>query len=170
MIRKEDVFPIGTINKPHGIGGEVSFTFTTDVFDTAEAEFLILEMDGILVPFYIEGYRFRSDNAALLKLEGIDNEAQARELAGHTVYMPTTYQEHLGEADVTLDYFVGFMLVDQHAGTLGPITAVDDSTQNVLFQVDRDGEELLVPASDDFITRIDPDGRRIYVQLPDGLV
>ena len=61
MIRKEEVYKIGIFNKPHGIHGELQFTFTDDVFDRAEAEYVICMMDGILVPFFIEEYRFRSD-------------------------------------------------------------------------------------------------------------
>ncbi len=32
MIRKEDVFKIGVLRKPHGINGEIGMTFTDDVF------------------------------------------------------------------------------------------------------------------------------------------
>ena len=60
MIRKEEVYKIGIFNKPHGIHGELSFTFTDDIFDRVEAEYLICLLDGIFVPFFIEEYRFRS--------------------------------------------------------------------------------------------------------------
>ena len=39
MIRKEEVYKIGIFNKPHGIHGELSFTFTDDIFDRVEAEY-----------------------------------------------------------------------------------------------------------------------------------
>lgn len=64
MIRKEEVYKIGIFNKPHGIHGELSFTFTDDIFDRVEAEYLICLLDGIFVPFFIEEYRFRSDTTA----------------------------------------------------------------------------------------------------------
>ena len=54
MIRKEEVYKIGIFNKPHGIHGELSFTFTDDIFDRVEAEYLICLLDGIFVPFFIE--------------------------------------------------------------------------------------------------------------------
>ena len=41
MIRKEEVYKIGIFNKPHGIHGELSFTFMDDIFDRVEAEYLI---------------------------------------------------------------------------------------------------------------------------------
>ena len=59
MIRKEEVYKIGRLGKSHGVKGEVSLQFTDDVFDRVEAEYLILDIDGILVPFFMEEYRFR---------------------------------------------------------------------------------------------------------------
>ena len=78
MIKKEEVFKIGILNKPHGVKGEIGFTFTDDVFDRVDCDYLILLLDGILVPFFIEEYRFRSDNVALVKFEGIDTAERAR--------------------------------------------------------------------------------------------
>ena len=54
MIRREDVYKIGKLGKVHGIKGEISFLFDDDVFDRADADYLILDIDGILVPFFIE--------------------------------------------------------------------------------------------------------------------
>ena len=50
MIREDDVYKIGRIGKPHGIGGEVTLRFSDDVFDRVDAEYLVLMVDGILVP------------------------------------------------------------------------------------------------------------------------
>ena len=52
MIKKEDLYRIGIFNKPHGVRGELQFSFTDDIFDRVEADCLICLMDGIFVPFY----------------------------------------------------------------------------------------------------------------------
>ena len=54
MIKKDEVFKIGIFNKPHGVKGEISFTFTDDIFDRVECEYLVCLLDGIFVPFFIE--------------------------------------------------------------------------------------------------------------------
>ncbi len=89
MIKREEVYKIGIFNKPHGIHGELSFTFTDDIFDRVEAEYLICLLDGILVPFFLEEYRFRSDTTALVKLEGVDTAERARMFS-----TPSTASEH----------------------------------------------------------------------------
>ena len=54
MIRSEEVFYIGKVSKFRGIQGEVEILFTDDAFDRGDAEYLVLEMEGILVPFFWE--------------------------------------------------------------------------------------------------------------------
>jgi 16S rRNA processing protein RimM len=169
MIRKEEVFKIGVINKPHGVKGEVSFTFTDDIFDHVDCDYLILLMDGILVPFFMEEYRFRSDNVALVKFEDIDTAEQARKFTNVEVYFPKKFMDE--QEDVTSwNFFIGFRVEDVHHGYLGEITDVDDTTINVLFSIEKDGEELLLPAHEEFIIDLDREKKVMKVDVPDGLI
>ncbi len=169
MIRKEEVFKIGVINKPHGVKGEVSFTFTDDIFDRVDCDYLILLMDGILVPFFMEEYRFRSDNMALVKFEDIDTAEQARKFTNVEVYFPKKFMDE--QEDVTSwNFFIGFRVEDVHHGYLGEITDVDDTTINVLFSIEKDGEELLLPAHEEFIIDLDREKKVMKVDVPDGLI
>lgn len=170
MIRKEEVYKIGVFNKPHGIHGELSFTFTDDIFDRVEAEYLICLLDGIFVPFFLEEYRFRSDSTALVKLEGVDTAERARMFTNVEVYFPVEHAEDVGTDELSWNFFVGFRMEDVNHGKLGEVTDVDTSTINTLFVVDYEGEELLVPAQEEFIVNIDQKHKAITVDLPEGLL
>lgn len=172
MIRTEDVYRIGRIGKPHGVKGEVSMTFNDDVFDRVDSEYLILSVDGILVPFFFEEYRFKSGETALVKFCDIDTKEQAQELTGCDVFFPKSLSDR-EEGELTFEEFVGFSLIDSdHDNRLiGTISAVDESTVNVLFSVTTpEGNDILIPASDDFVTGIDTGKRQISVSLPEGLL
>lgn len=69
MIRREEVYRIGKLGKAHGIKGELSMMIDDDVFDRVDAEYLVLEVDGIMVPFFMEEYRFKTDDTVLVKLD-----------------------------------------------------------------------------------------------------
>ena len=171
MIKKEDVYKIGKLGKPHGVKGEVRMLCTDDIFDRVESDCLILEIDGILVPFFMEEYRFRSDERVLVKFADIDTEAQARELTGCEVYFPREQADrHEGEA--TWAELVGYALVDARRDTLvGTITRVDDTTINILFEVETaDGREVLVPASEELVEQVDKARHRIHVRVPEGIL
>ena len=167
MIKQEEVYKIGRLGKSHGVRGEVSFLFDDDVFDRVDADYLILDIDGILVPFFIEEYRFRSDTTALMKFEGIDTQERARELTGCDVYFP----RNLAASDddsISWSAIVGFDIIDASTNKpVGRIASIDDSTLNILFCLE-DGH--LIPASEDLITQIDQQTHTITMPLPAGLL
>ena len=167
MIRKEEVFKIGRIGKAHGVKGEVSFMFDDDVFDRVDADYLVLELDGILVPFFMEEYRFRSDSTALVKFEDIDTQDRARELTNCDVYFPRSLADD-DEEELSWTFLVGFDIVEVNNPTpIGTIAAIDDQTANVLFELTNG---TLIPANDDLVRKIDKDKRQIIMELPEGLL
>ncbi len=170
MIKKEEVYRIGKLTKPHGVKGEIAFSFTDDVFDRVECDYLVCLIDGILVPFFMEEYRFKSDSTALVKFEDIDTLEQARRLTNVEVYFPLKLAEEATDGELSWNYFVGMQVTDVYKGPLGPVVAVDDTTANTLFVVDYHGEELLIPACEEFIVQIDNKKHRIKMQLPAGLI
>jgi len=170
MILKTDVFPIGQINKPHGVNGEMSFSFTSDIFDREDIPYFVFEMQGILVPFFLEEYRFKGSTTGLLKLDGVTTDEQARAFYGLTIYLPKKFLEKVEDAEIELDYFAGFSLVDAERGVLGVISEVDQTTENVLFVIPTEDDELLIPAGEEYIDEIDHEKKIIYVRLPEGLL
>ena len=167
MIKEDEVYKIGRIGKPHGISGEVTLRFSDDVFDRVDADYLVLMVDGILVPFFIEEYRFRSDEVALVKFEDIDTKDRASELTGCDVFFP----RHLADAGddvLTWSQIVGYDIVDVLSDkTIGRIEAVDETTINTLLEL---SDSTLIPAADEFIEDIDHEERKLMMRLPEGLV
>jgi 16S rRNA processing protein RimM len=170
MILKSDIFPIGQVNKPHGINGEMSFSFSSDVFDREDVPFFIFEIQGIFVPFFLDEYRFKGSTTGLLKLEGVITEEQARSFMGLTIYLPKSFLEKVEDEEIELDYFAGFSLIDVEAGLIGIISEVDKTTDNILFVIPKKNDELLIPAGEEYIQEIDHDKKIIYVKLPEGLL
>ena len=167
MIKQEEVYRIGRLGKTHGVKGEVSLQFDDDIFDRVDADYLVLELDGILVPFFIEEYRFRSDTVALIKFEDVDTQQRANELTGCDVYFPRALAAD-DEGEVSLSLLVGFDLVEANGGmTIGRIAAIDDTTVNLLFELE-DGR--LIPANDDLIRDIDTKRKTIKMEIPEGLL
>lgn len=164
-------FLIGRMGKPHGLNGEMSFLFTDDVWDRVDAPYLLIEADGLPVPFFFEEYRFRSDETALVKMEGVDSEADARRLTNSRVFFPRS----LAEADAThtsQTEVVGFEVVDATTGqSVGRIQAVDLSTLNTLLHVlTPTGQTLLLPINEHLLQQVDKEGKRISISIPSGLL
>ena len=166
MIRQEEVFRIGSIGKTHGVNGELNFMLSDDVFYRIDADYLVLLIDGILVPFFIEEYRFRSNDRALIKFQDIDSMDRAQELVGAEVYFPHSLSDKSAEDNMNWEDFIGFAI-----NSIGTITAVDDSTENVLFELTTAHRSThLIPAAEELIQNIDLENKRITMDIPSGLL
>ncbi len=170
MILKNAIFPIGQITKAHGLRGELSFTTTSTILEDVDVKFILLEPEGLLVPFYLEHVRMKTDTTGLLKLERIDSEEQAREYTGLTIYLPNTFLDEIDNSEIETEYFVGFEITDEEKGSIGRVLAVDQSTANALFVVETESGEVLIPVADEYITGIDHNLKIITVNLPEGLL
>ena len=173
MITENEVFKIGKLAKPHGIKGEISFLFDNDIFDRVNCPYLVCFLDGIFVPFFWEEYRFKGKETALMKFEDLDSEEEVRFLSGVEVFFPRAYFEDESEnnnIDYSWDYFVDFTIEDVSYGNIGIIREVDKSTMNILFVVENnDGDELFIPATEDFIVSVDDKNKKLKTNLPEGL-
>ena len=148
MIREEEVFKIGQFAKPHGIKGELSLVTNSDVLEDAEDPYIVCEMDGILVPFFVEDFRYKTDTVVLVKLEDVNSEEDARMFVGKEVFYPLdAVDEEDLVGDMTWDSFIGYTVTDVQKG-----------------------EELLIPAVEELITEADHEARSLTVSLPEGLI
>lgn len=169
MIKPQEVIKIGKVTKTHGVSGELSCTFINDIFGEDDAPYLVADIDGILVPFFIEEYRFKSDVTALIKFEDIDDTDSAKLLLGRELYFPMKY---LADDDVNNfgEGLVGYKIYSDKS-LIGTVSAIDDTTANILFSITTEsGDEILIPATDDFVESIDENKREIIMSLPEGLL
>ncbi len=168
MIRREEVYKIGRIGRAHGLKGELSVQISDDVFDRVDAEYLVLEIDGIMVPFFMEEYRFKTDETVLIKFEGIDTQERARELTGIDVYFPHSLAEQSEDDELSYAQLVGYSVINAADGkAVGEIAYVDEQTINIMFEL-TDG--TLLPASEELIQEVDTTERTVKLLIPEGLI
>ena len=173
MIREEDLYQIGVLTRTHGTRGEVSMTFTDDVWDRVDADYVFLQVDGLFVPFFLEEWRFRSDNVALLKFEDTDTPEEAQMLVGCTVWFERALTPaEVDDEDLTWQMFTGFEVVDEGTGRhIGKVAHVEDSTANVLLEIETpEDERVLVPACEEFVVGADHQRRVVFAHIPEELL
>ena len=101
-----------------------------------------------------------------MKFEDIDTQQRASELTGCDVYFPRALADE--DEEPSLSMLVGFDLVEANNGrTVGRIAAIDDSTANILFELE---DERLIPANDELIHDIDTKHKVIKMDIPEGLL
>jgi 16S rRNA processing protein RimM len=174
MILRDDLISIGQYNKPHGVAGEISATVDVEASLLQALSCLVSDVDGIYVPFFINACRPKTAETVLLTIDGINNEREATRLVNHEIFaLKQEFQRESENADsdgYPLDYFIGFDLCDVDGSRVGQIIDVDEQTENAIFIIDRDGTELMVPASDDLIVEFDLDKKLMVMDVPQGLL
>lgn len=171
-IPKTDCEKIGFFRKTHGVSGGLVLEFETHFeFSVEEAERFFVEIEGLLVPFFIkdEGLRFRTANTAIVDLDFVETEKYAKRLVGKSVYL--YHSEIIDEPDQTLEsQFLNYLLIDTTLGNIGLITHVDDFAGNIVLTVNYKGEELLIPYNENLQVESDENLKTITLRLPEGLV
>lgn len=163
MITNEQVISIGRITRTHGKRGEIQCLTSNEYWDNAEATFLILSMDNILVPFRVLDWRGKGSDSLIFQLDRITDEQSAQSLIGCQAYMLASDLSDDDELLPTWQSLVGYRVVDTDQGELGTIIHVDESTINTLITLDND---LLLPLHEDFIINIDQHNKLLTICLP----
>ena len=57
-----------------------------------------------------------------------------------------------------------------HHGFIGTITDVENSTVNTLFIIEHEGNEVLMPAQEEFIKDMNQKERTMLVEMPEGML
>jgi 16S rRNA processing protein RimM len=170
MIHKEETVKVGYFAKPHGIKGELSLVTEFDLFEGEDEPYLICEMDGILVPFFLESYRYKSNSVILVKMEDVDDNISAKKFVNQEVFYPANRMKVSLNDEPSWKNFTGYMLEDKNSGTLGIINEVDTTTINTLLKINYQGKETLVPIADELVDSVNQEQRILIVSLPDGVL
>ena len=162
--------PIGTIAKTHGVKGELIIRTSDPSYDLKEDwESIFLQIEGILVPFFISSLRPFKQGEWVVKFDWYEDKTQAEKLMGYPVCIPKSGPEDIDE-ELYLDQLQGYRFEDHTSGKTGIIKDYLDIQDNPLFEVIVDGLEYLIPARDELIETVDPDDQLIQFRLPEELI
>lgn len=169
-MQKQDCILIGRTIKPHGIHGELIIeTSNPEVFEDIK-ESVFLDIEGLLVPFFIEQTTQSSPQRFRMKFLWIDSEEQTFELINSEIYTPTknikTEQIIVDSPDLLID----FTVIDKNHGTIGRIDQFIDNPSNPILLITKDRTEILIPYHKDIITRIRTKMKELHIDAPEGLI
>lgn len=171
MICADQLRAIGHFAKPHGINGELSAVVDSRI-DIDALRCIVVDIDGIYVPFFVNGSRQRGAEAVLLSIDGITDDSQADLVANKEIF---ALKDDCGDVDDDEGFYlsdiIGFTLLDSDGNEVGEIVDFDDSTANTLLQVRcTDSAMRFVPMSDELVEDFDIERRTITMTIPDGIL
>ncbi|GAA4273009.1 ribosome maturation factor RimM [Aquimarina gracilis] len=170
-MKKEECFYLGKIVSKFSFKGEVLIKLDTDEPESyVKMESVFIDYNNNLVPFFIEKSKLHKSDLLRVKFEDIDSEEDADDLMKAEIYLPLSLLPKLEGDQFYYHEVIGFTIVDKTFGTVGIIKAINDSTAQALFEIDREGIEILIPMNDEFIDKIDREAKQVIVNTPEGLI
>ncbi len=173
MLEPEKVkIAVATVTKPHGIKGEMNIELTDFAEpdeDFAPGACLIVEVEGLDVPFFVSSSRRRGPESMLLMLDDVNSEAEAATLCGNSLYV---YADGTAGADgdLTAGELIGYTIIDAGSGSpVGKVTDLTELTPGSWYFV-TGPDDRLIPAVDEMILEVDAGRRVIEMRLPEGLL
>jgi 16S rRNA processing protein RimM len=110
----------------------------------------------------------------VLHFAGVDSISAAEELKGMLVAVPQSERAPLADDETYIGDLIGCVLVDvagAEAATVGEIENVDRAGGAAPLLVVRGARgEVLIPFAKSYLRRVDLEGKRVEMALPEGLV
>ena len=170
-MNKADCFQLGYIAKLHGFKGEVSlFLDVTNPEDYATLDALFIELNGQLTPFFVTTLKLKNKGFAAVKLEGVDDEVDARLLLRKSVYLPAEILPKLSGTHFYDHEVVDFEVIDEVYGSVGNLVTVVDLAANPLLQIINGEKEVLIPLIDGLVKAVDRKNKHLIIKAPEGLI
>lgn len=167
---KDECYYLGRITKPWGVKGQMMLFLDVDQpQDYAELDSALVDIKGTLVPHFFHVDNIVSTNKAIVTFEEL-NADQAAALAGHEVYLPLSALPKLEGNRFYYHEVRGFRVVDSEKGDIGILRDVIDYPAQALFQIDKNGTEILIPVIDPVIKKVDREGKTLHIEAPNGLI
>ncbi len=168
----ETYIAVGKLLKPHKLAGAFRFMLSRNLKTNKKfpKHFMVLQK-GAYLPYFVQEVELTGFNEGLLKLEEINTPEQARSLTGHELYLTEKEMNTYFTKDAeTLDFLVGYVVLNEEGVELGKLTEVMETPAQVLATIQHNGREVMIPLVDDFILEINKRRKVITVNLPEGLL
>lgn len=166
----EDLFRVGVIANTHGIRGEVKVFPTTE--DPKRFEWLkevILDTGKEKLPLEITNVRFFK-NLVIVKFKGIDNINDIEKYKGKDLYVTRENAIPLEEDEYYIADIIGAEVFTEDGEKFGVLTDVLETGANLVFVVEHEEKEVLLPAIPDCVKEVDTEEMKVTVHILPGLL
>jgi 16S rRNA processing protein RimM len=170
-MNKKDFFYFGKAAKTNKKTADLIISVDADNPESyTDIKCLFIEIDGGLVPFFVEELRPVGSDTFRVSIEDWNDPDKVQQLVGRKVYLPDKKLKDLDEEQFYFHDIIGYEMIDKTLGVIGKITDVFEPPEQVLLQVRHKDKDILIPFADDLFISINKAAKRLYMDLPDGLI
>jgi 16S rRNA processing protein RimM len=166
----DNYFKIGKLAATHGIHGQLILEHSLGKKTSLKGleTIFIEETKDTFLPYFIDSTKIKNDKETLISIEGISSKEAAHFLIKKEVWLDENDFKKFaaGAAPISL---LGFMVVNDGV-ELAEVIEVIEQPHQVLCKIMLENKEALIPVHEDSLEKIDKKNRKLFVNLPDGLL
>jgi 16S rRNA processing protein RimM len=165
---------VGRLRRPHGLKGDCAVFPLTDhpeeVFAPGRSVWL-KDLQGEVVAGPLEIERSRSYHRQwLVAFRGLNDRAAVEQWYDALLTVPAETLRPPEGDEVYLHELEGFSVQDPAGEPLGLVSGVMELPSGLMLEVQGRKREFLLPYRKEFVKQVDRSGRRLTVELPEGLI
>jgi 16S rRNA processing protein RimM len=166
-----ELFCLGVVIGTHGLRGDLKVKSLSDGSESLlAAQRVYLRAPGKQAVEYRPARVVAHKGGYLLRLAGFEQIDSAQVLVGCEVLMPLSELPELDDSEHYWFELEGLQVIDRTRGVLGKLEDLFTTPAHDIYVVRGPFGEVLIPAVDAFVGRIDLDAGTMEVDLPDGLI
>lgn len=154
----DDKITVAIVLKPQGIRGEIKVKALTDSAEALTA-FKSVLIDG--EEYFVLSARTQGE-FAYLNLKGIADRNAAELMRGKNIEVERSEMPELPEGRYYIADLMGCAVVNERGDRLGTVVDVTPAKTDI-FTIERDGKQVMFPAADGVITKVEEGAKRITV-------
>lgn len=159
--------PVGTVTRTNGQRGSIRVRITADKVRFKVGEPVFVRLGQGPVPFFVRSAQ-EIGHEWELSLDHVDDEQYAMRLVRCEVLMFGKPSAQKKSDD--LEQLIGWTVTDPMHGDLGTISSIMEMKAHPVLVVNHRGYEVLIPAVEPIIEKIDRRKHTVHCALPDGLL
>lgn len=165
-------FQLGSLVKAHGVKGDFIVILDTDSPARYKSlKVVYLEVSEVLKEYTVSRISLKpKTQTATIHLAGIEDMNTAESYLKSRLFLPLEMLPALKGKKFYFHEVIGFTVIDNTHGPMGPITTIYDRSSQPVVECDYQGQTVLFPVHDDLIVKIDRKNRTFHVNLPEGLI
>jgi 16S rRNA processing protein RimM len=166
-----DFVVLGSLARAHGVHGEIRVRLFVESFgEFGQLKKVYLRNgDRPMRPVKVEGIR-RHQDWILMKLHGVGNREQARELTGTEVLIERDFLPELSEDEYYWTDLIGLDVFDPEDKKLGPVVNMLATGADDLLVLKINDREVFIPFRSEMVLEVDLECGKIVVDPPQGLL
>jgi 16S rRNA processing protein RimM len=154
---------VGFLRRPHGVNGEILMSVLTDFPERLYPGMKVFAGNSY-DPFIVRSLR-QHDRGALIAFEGLMDCDVVTPLRNKTLFIQANKLPELPNGEYYFHQLLGISVLDETGKNLGSLVEILETGANDVYLVkDSDGQEILLPAIDSVILKIDVDKREMTVR------